>query len=64
LETFRPKCLVIAGNYVEQIKSDKQKRSFELFRSALADVEILTFDEFFRKIEQLAELFNIVRTET
>jgi hypothetical protein len=61
VQAFRPKCLVIAGNYAEQITDDKRKRSFELFRSDLLNVGILTFDEFFRKIEQLAELFNIVR---
>ena len=61
LRAFRPKCLVIAGNYIEQINNDKRKRSFELFRSGLVDIEIITFDEFFRKIEQLAKLFNIVR---
>jgi Domain of unknown function (DUF4263) len=61
VQAFRPKCLVIAGNYAEQITGDKKRRSFELFRSDLLDVQILTFDEFFRKIEQLARLFNIVR---
>jgi Domain of unknown function (DUF4263) len=63
IEAFRPKCLVIAGNYAEQINNEKRKRSFELFRSSLVDVEVLTFDEFFTKIEQLAKLFNIVRDD-
>jgi hypothetical protein len=61
VQAFHPKCLVIAGNYKEQITNEKKKRSFELFRNDLLNVEILTFDEFFRKIEELAKLFNIVR---
>jgi hypothetical protein len=40
------------------------KLSFELFRTSLAGVDVITFDEFFRKIEHLAKLFNLVRTAT
>jgi Domain of unknown function (DUF4263) len=63
LGAFRPKCLVIAGNYETEIKDDTRKRSFELFRTSQLDVEIVTFDEFFTKIELLAKMFNVVRTE-
>jgi hypothetical protein len=32
-----------------------------LFRGSLNGIEIVTFDEFFRKVENLAKLFNLVR---
>jgi hypothetical protein len=35
--------------------------SFELFRGSLAGTDVITFDEFFRKVEHLAKLFNLVR---
>ena len=62
LNTFNPRRIVLMGNYEEELTSPKMRASFELFRSSLAGVEIVTFDEFFRKVEQLAKLFNIVRT--
>ena len=61
LNTFNPKRIVLIGNYEKELDCPKKRSSFELFRSSLAGVEIVTFDEFFRKIEQLAKLFNLVR---
>jgi hypothetical protein len=49
------------GNYERELTAPKLRSSFELFRSSLAGVEIVTFDEFFRKVEQLANLFNLGR---
>lgn len=63
LGAFRPKCLVLAGTYSTQITDEKRKRSFELFRTRQVDVDIITFDEFFQKIELLAKLFNVVRSD-
>jgi hypothetical protein len=64
LGAFRPKCLLIAGNYASEISDDEtRKRSFELFRNSQQDVEVVTFDEFFLKIESLAKMFNVVRAE-
>jgi hypothetical protein len=60
LSAFNPKAVVIIGNSSE-LDDEKKKRSFELFRSRLSDVEIVTFDELFLKIERLASLFNLVR---
>jgi hypothetical protein len=60
LAAFNPKAVVIIGNSSE-LDDEKKKRSFELFRSGLSNVEIVTFDELFLKIEQLASLFNLVR---
>lgn len=61
LSAFNPKAIVIVGNSAE-LETDEKRRSFELFRSSLSNVEIVTFDEVFRKIEHLASLFNLVRT--
>lgn len=54
---------MIIGNSGE-LDNGKKRRSFELFRSGLSDVEIVTFDELFLKIERLASLFNLVRKST
>jgi hypothetical protein len=60
LAAFNPKAVVIIGNSSE-LDTEKKRRSFELFRSGLSNVEIVTFDELFLKIEALASLFNLVR---
>lgn len=60
IKLFHPRCVVIVGNG-EKLKSEKQRKSFELFRGSLKDVEIVTYDELFRKVEILANLFNLIR---
>ena len=60
LSAFNPKAVVIVGNSAE-LETNEKKCSFELFRSSLSNVEIVTFDEVFRKIEHLASLFNLVK---
>ena len=64
LSTFNPRRVVIIGHYTKELNDPKKKASFELFRASLAGIEVVTFDEFFRKIELLARLFNLVRTES
>lgn len=62
LSFFNPKCILIVGNGEVQLTDDDKKRhSFELFRTGLKDIEIVTYDELFRKIEVLATLFNLIR---
>jgi Domain of unknown function (DUF4263) len=63
LAAFNPKAVVIIGNSSE-LDKDEKIRSFELFRSGLSNVEIVTFDELFLKIERLASLFNLIRKTT
>lgn len=49
------KCIVIAGRF----PADQRKlRSFEVFRNACKDVEIVTFDELLMKLELLEKQFN------
>ncbi|PHQ69566.1 MAG: hypothetical protein COB93_07695 [Sneathiella sp.] len=63
LETFDPKCIVIMGNAEKELNCPEKRNSFELFRANSKDVEIVTFDELFRKAETLASLFNLVWKE-
>jgi hypothetical protein len=62
LTAFTPRCAVIAGNATTELTDEGSRRSFELFRTGLKDVEIITYDELFRKLEILAELFSLKRT--
>jgi hypothetical protein len=49
---------VILGNLEEELTSPKQKKSFELFRNGLKDVQIITYDELFKKVEILVNLLE------
>lgn len=51
---YNPKCLLIIGSI--NALSDEEKVSFELFRNELKSIEILTFDEIFKKIALLLTL--------
>lgn len=62
LQAFKPKCVLIAGNAGEELHDDARRRSFEVFRAS-SDVEIVTYDELFRKVEILAELFSLKRAD-
>lgn len=59
LSAFNPRAVVIVGNYSAELIDDVRRRSFELFRGNLSNVEVVTFDELFRKVEHLAKLFNL-----
>ncbi len=62
LSALNPKRVILMGNYEAEFEGDEKKRaSFELIRNQYRDVEIVTFDEFFKKVEALAELFSIGR---
>ena len=50
---FNPQCMVIAGHYAEELDTKQKTRSFELFRSSLKDVQLITYDEVFTKLEAL-----------
>lgn len=59
IDVFNPRCVILAGNAEKELDNDKKRKSFELFRTNLNDVEIVTFDELFKKAETLATLFNL-----
>ena len=58
IKAFNPQCMVIAGNAQVELISKEQIKSFELFRSGLKDVQLITYDELFHKIEILIELIE------
>ncbi|WP_300458631.1 DUF4263 domain-containing protein [Desulfobacula sp.] len=59
IDVFNPRCVVIVGNASRELDTEKKRKSFELFRTSLKDVEVVTFDEIFKKAETLATLFNL-----
>lgn len=63
ISPFDPKCVLIIGNANRELDTEEKRHAFELYRTGLKDVEIVTYDELFRKIEILARLFNLVRQE-
>jgi hypothetical protein len=56
--SFNPQCLVIAGCFQSEQMNTTGKRSFELFRTDMKNVEIITFDELFEKIQLLVSLLE------
>jgi hypothetical protein len=61
IDVFNPRCIVIAGNASTELNSELKRKSFELFRTNFKDVEVVTFDELFKKAETLATLFNLIK---
>lgn len=57
-EVFNPLCVVVAGHAKHELSDDDKRRSFELYRSAHRDVQIVTYDEIFEKIRTLVELLE------
>jgi len=55
-----PRAIIIIGKSAE-LDTKEKRRSFELFRTNLIGVEVITFDEVFKKIESLAGIFNLAR---
>jgi len=59
MEAFEPNCVVIIGNYSREInQSSVKKKSLGLFRSHLKDIEIITYDELFGKVQFLVDLLE------
>lgn len=57
-ETFEPACVVIAGNFSNELDNNSKKKSFELFRSHLMGVKVITYDEMFGKVKLLIDLLE------
>ncbi|OGG35324.1 MAG: hypothetical protein A2427_02280 [Candidatus Nealsonbacteria bacterium RIFOXYC1_FULL_40_7] len=56
-QVFNPKCMVIIGKVVNGLNAE-QKTSFELYRGDSKQVEIVTFDELFQKVQMLSDLLE------
>jgi hypothetical protein len=52
---------VIIVNANEELNDVQSRKSFYIFWNSLKDVEVITYDELFRKVEILAELFGLKR---
>ena len=53
-----PYCIVIIGDASAELVDEEKRRSFERFRERLVGVRIITFDEVYRRIQSLTELFQ------
>lgn len=51
-----PKCILIIGNKEEM--NEDQNSCFELFRKNQKNIDIITFDELFKRIESILEIFK------
>lgn len=56
-EAFDPPSMVIVGDTGE-LTDSRRKKSFELFRTGLKDVTVITFDELFAKVATLVALLE------
>lgn len=55
---FNPKSIIIIGNIKSELTDQKKNKSFELFRSGLNDVQVITYDELFGKVQFLIDWFE------
>ncbi|MEC4836353.1 Shedu immune nuclease family protein [Mycobacteroides chelonae] len=58
LNVFMPTCVVLAGNYADELDSDGKKRSFELYRTSLNGVSIVTYDELFDRLRKILDVLR------
>lgn len=57
-EAFDPCCLLVIGNQAAENLNRSQRKSFELYRNGLKDVQVITFDELFSKVQLLVDLLE------
>lgn len=60
LEFFSPRAILIIGNSEVELDTELKRKSFEIYRTSFKDIEIVTYNEIFKKAETLATLFNLV----
>lgn len=58
LTAVGPRSVVIIGDASRELADDAKKRSFERFRERLVGVQIVTFDEVFKRVEGLVALLE------
>lgn len=51
------KCVLVIGK-IKDFQNDDEKKSFELFRSSIKEVDIITFDELFGRIRVFLDLLR------
>ena len=57
-EILDPNCIVVIGHATKELNSPEMKKSFELYRQQLKDVEIVTYDEMFYRTKRLVSVFE------
>ncbi len=58
VSSFEPACVVIVGNFKREMNDSSKAKSFELFRSHLLGIEVITYDELFGKVKLLIDLLE------
>jgi hypothetical protein len=58
LDVFMPSCMVLVGNYASELDSAEKRRSFELYRSSLNGVSIITYDELFTRLKKILDVLR------
>jgi len=61
VETVDPRVVLLVGDAQFELDTPEKRRSFELFRTGLRAPEIVTYDELFKKVEVLANIFSLAR---
>jgi DNA polymerase III delta subunit len=62
-DSFDPKCVVIIGHARNELKDKEKRKSFELFRRQLSDVEVITYDELFDRTKRLVQTLEGVAND-
>lgn len=62
LAAFQPRAVLIAGSRAKGLAGVDASRAFDAYRATLRDVQVITFDELFRKVAILADLFGLRHT--
>jgi len=56
--TFNPRLVLVIGDAGREFNTDLERQSFELYRSNLRDVDVVTFDELRKKVSTLIDLLE------
>ncbi len=57
-KVFNPRCLLIVGNLENEELNNNQMKSFDLFRNDQRNIDIISFDEFYRKVDYLIKILE------
>lgn len=52
VKIIQPKGVLVIGNW-DKLKDDNMKRDFEILRSALKNIEIVLYDEMYKRLKNL-----------
>lgn len=58
---IRPQKVLLVGNAERQLKDSEKMKAFELFRSSLSDISVVTYDELFLKSKNLINMLETSR---